>query len=203
MDKPWESVLRSRFHSPRPIAASPFSVGPVLMPSAARSRIWSPIATPPRGDSLAPLRLKMPNGRFWIGKSQPGSFADSTQLFSPASCVASKTIPDLVVVPLQLARAHRKPGRPPDVARLPHESERVLDLVRLQLGVGRALESREIRAVRRHAVVYRDAPGREAFGLGVVHAVHQAHQFAHHVAVEPRRPERIFGDLPARREDDE
>src|SRR6185436_5050527 len=148
MDKPWESVLRSRFHSPRPIAASPFSVGPVLMPSAARSRIWSPIATPPRGDSLAPLRLKMPNGRFWIGKSQPGWFADSTQLVSAGSCVASKAIPDLVVVLLQLARAEREPGRPPHVARLPHEGEGVLDLLRFQFRFTRPGVSGPIRPVR-------------------------------------------------------
>ena len=37
------------------------------MASAARSTIWSPIATPPRGASLVPLRLKMPNGLGAIG----------------------------------------------------------------------------------------------------------------------------------------
>ena len=45
------------FAKARRCAARPFSVGPVFRPSAARSRIWSPMATPPRGDSFAPLRL--------------------------------------------------------------------------------------------------------------------------------------------------
>src|SRR5687767_15999265 len=114
------------------MAASPLSVGPVFIPTAARSRIWSPIATPPRGFSDEFFRRKMPNGRFWIGKSQPGWLADSTQLFSAGSCVASKAIPDLVVVLLQLGRAHRELRRPPHVARLPHERERVFDLLRLE-----------------------------------------------------------------------
>jgi len=82
--------LRSFFHTGRPIAARPFSVGPLFTPSAARSKIWSPMATPARRASFEFLRLKMPNGRFWIGKSQPGAFADSTQLFKPGSCVSSK-----------------------------------------------------------------------------------------------------------------
>jgi len=73
----------------RPCAARPFSVGPVRTSSAARSRIRSPIATPPRGASVAPLRLKMPSGRFWIGKSLPGALADSTQLRACGSCVSS------------------------------------------------------------------------------------------------------------------
>src|SRR5688572_22478760 len=134
----------------------PFSVGPVLMSSAARSRIWSPIATPPRGDSVSPLRLKMPKGRFWIGKSQPGSFAVSTQLFRAGSCVASKAIPDLVVILLQLGRRERKRRGPPDVARLPHEGERVFDFSGFQFFATRFLVGRKIRTVGRHAVVDRD-----------------------------------------------
>ena len=46
-------------------------------------------------------------------------------------------------------------------------------------------------------------PGHEAVGLGVVGAADQPHEFAHHVAVEPRRPEGVLGDHPARREDHE
>ena len=57
--------------------------------------------------------------------------------------------------------------------------------------------------MRRHAVVDRDAAGQKAARLRVVDAVHEAHQLAHHVPVEPRRPEGVLGHLPARREDDE
>ena len=49
--------------------------------AAARSRIWSPMATPMRQASPArPTRRKRPNGRFWIGKSVSGVLADATQL---------------------------------------------------------------------------------------------------------------------------
>src|SRR2546422_4551069 len=48
------------------------------------------MATPARRASFEFLRLKMPNGRFWTGKSQPGAFADSTQLLRSGSCVSSK-----------------------------------------------------------------------------------------------------------------
>ena len=55
---------------------------------AARSRIWSPTAHPIRA-GRAPPRRKTPRGRFWTGKSVSGSFADSIQLRSDASCVPS------------------------------------------------------------------------------------------------------------------
>src|SRR5690606_41502503 len=120
----------------------PSSVGPVLRRRAARSDTWSPIAAPPRGACVEPLRRKMPKGRFWIGKSQPGSFADSTQLFRSGSCVASmaypsggnlhlsrisgllEAIPDLVVVLLQLGCAQGGSGGAEDVGRLPRSEER-------------------------------------------------------------------------------
>src|SRR5467141_514128 len=83
----------------------PFSVRPLFTPSAARSKIWSPMATPARGFSFEFFRLKMPNGRFWIGKSQPGAFADSTQLFRSGSCVSSKSgsEPDYAGLSLRIA----------------------------------------------------------------------------------------------------
>src|SRR3954471_16765920 len=168
----------------------------------------------------------MPNGRFWIGKSTSGALADSTQLRASGSCVSSsgmgrrcytnisyfvrnlsvmlrEAVPDAVVILLQLAQAERVLRRAEDVARLPHERERVIDLVRLEIGGGGFLARREVRALRRHAVVDGDAARQEAFGLGVVDAVHQSHQLAHHVAVEPRWPEGALGHQPARREDDE
>ena len=74
-----------------PCAAIPFSVGPVCTPSAARSRIWSPIATPPRAGSFA-LSRKMPKGRFWIGKSQPGCVRRLDPALERGSCVPSSFI---------------------------------------------------------------------------------------------------------------
>jgi hypothetical protein len=52
-----------------------------------RSRISSPIATPTRPGAEGDRR-NAPNGRFWIGKSQPGVLADCTQLRSRGSCVS-------------------------------------------------------------------------------------------------------------------
>ena len=66
-----------------------------------------------------------------------------------------------------------------------------------------ALEGRGVGAVAAHAVVQARAAGREAFRLGVVDAVDQAHELAHHVAMEPGRAEGVLGDHPARREDHE
>src|SRR5215813_10371093 len=37
----------------------------------------------------SPARRNRPNGRFWIGKSVAGSFAESTQLVNDGSCVSS------------------------------------------------------------------------------------------------------------------
>src|SRR5436190_12174823 len=85
--------LRRALHWERPAAARLFNVGPVLTPSAARSRIWSPMATPPLGSSEVLRLLKTPNGRFWIGKSPARSLAESTQLLSLGSCVRFKAIP--------------------------------------------------------------------------------------------------------------
>ena len=57
--------------------------------------------------------------------------------------------------------------------------------------------------VAAHAVVQAGAAGDEAFGLGVVFALDQAHELVHEVAVEPRRAEGVLGHHPARREDGE
>ena len=66
-----------------------------------------------------------------------------------------------------------------------------------------ALESLGIGAVAGHAVVQAGSAGNEAFGLGVVRAEDQAHEFVHQVAMEPRRAEGVLGNHPARREDGE
>ena len=54
--------------------------------------------------------------------------------------------------------------------------------------------------MRQHTIVQRDAAGRKPFGLRLVLAVNQPHEFAHDVHVVPRRTERMFGDLPTRPE---
>ena len=46
-------------------------------------------------------------------------------------------------------------------------------------------------------------PGTKAFGLGIVGAEDQAHEFVHQVAMEPRRTEGVLGDHPTRRKDRE
>ena len=66
-----------------------------------------------------------------------------------------------------------------------------------------AFQLADVGAVAGHQIVQAHAAGREAFGLGVIVAVDQPHALAHHVAVEPGRAERVLGDHPARREDDE
>ena len=84
-------ISRLRAASPHAAAASAARpVKPSAFDAAATSRTWSPIATPPRGE--APLGANTPNGRFWIGKSQPGAFADSTQLRLCGSWVSSSGI---------------------------------------------------------------------------------------------------------------
>jgi hypothetical protein len=58
----------------------------------------SPIATPARR-TLLRASLKMPNGRFWIEKSQAGSFAASIQLLRDASSVARRSLDAFIVAP--------------------------------------------------------------------------------------------------------
>ena len=64
----------------------------------------------------------------------------------------------------------------------------------------RPLERLGVGPVRAERVVQAGAAGHEPLGLGVVDAAHQPHELAHDVAVEPRRPERVLADQPARRE---
>src|SRR2546430_153945 len=69
------------------------------------------MATPARRASFEFLRLKMPNGRFWIGKSQPGAFADSTQLLKLGSCVSSKMGTDPIFLIWKIGVRARLRGR--------------------------------------------------------------------------------------------
>ena len=92
------TASRSAWRGAAPIPRNPFSPGPMQAPSAVcassssspascsarRSRMWSPIAIPPRGE---PARgLNTPRGRFWIGKSA-WPLAPGTQLINAASWV--------------------------------------------------------------------------------------------------------------------
>ena len=87
--------------------------------------------------------------------------------------------------------------------RLEHEGQRIVQTLRLELGGAGALVGFGVGSVARHAVVQAGAAGQEAFGLGIVLAADQAHELVHQIAVEPRRPERVLGHQPARREDGE
>ena len=110
----------------------------------------------------------------------------------------------MLVVMLPVRRLQRLPGRTQHRPRLEHEGHGVDDHIGFgQIGAACLFKGRRIRPMPAHAVVQRRAPGREAFGLGVVGAVHQAHEFAGHVAMEPRRPEGVLRHQPAWREDGE
>src|SRR5205814_9500005 len=63
-------------------------------------------------------------------------------------CPPFESVPDAVVVFLQLGGAQREAGGPPHPARLPHEGEGVLDLLRLELGRRGLVEGRAVRAVQ-------------------------------------------------------
>jgi len=73
-------VVRGAFPGFRGAATRAQPRSRAALAKAARSTMASPIATPPRGASPEPLRRNTPNGRFWIGNSQPSAFAASTQL---------------------------------------------------------------------------------------------------------------------------
>src|SRR5262245_31657599 len=50
------------------------------------------------------------------------------------------------------------------------------------------------------AIVQARPSGKESFGLCVVHAMNESHEFAHDVPVKPRWTERMLANQPARRE---
>src|SRR6266480_2430258 len=191
--------------------------------SVARSSTNSPIATPARGRGSAVV-LKMPKGRFWIGKCESGATSmkadrPDAAIMSAAGppqgancapsggsaaavaasvgvhiCAAGRGGPPLrlagevlrqpppavEVVLLPLRRLQREARGADDVAAFEHEGERVLDFLWLERAAARLLERRRIGPVTRHAVVQAGASRHEALRLGVVDAVHQAHELAHH-----------------------
>src|SRR6185312_3350080 len=103
--------------------------------------------------------------------------------------IPAEALPAGIVVLLQRRRLQGEGGRAADEARLEHESEHVVELMRLELGTARRLEDRDIGAVRRHAIMQAGATRQEARGLAVIDAVDEAHELVHDVAVEPGRPE--------------
>ena len=54
--------------------------------------IWSPMATPTRNRWGLPGTRNTPNGKFWIGKSLPGAWAEPTQLRSSGLWVSFSVI---------------------------------------------------------------------------------------------------------------
>jgi hypothetical protein len=60
--------------------------------AAATANTWSPIATPTVAAEPSPRGRKTPNGKFWIGKSQSGALALSTQLLRLASWVSLSSL---------------------------------------------------------------------------------------------------------------
>jgi len=111
--------------------------------------------------------------------------------------------PARVISRLQLRAFQGELGRAQHLAGLEHERHGVIDLVRRQVGVDGLGAGLAIRAVGAHATVQRCAARQEAFGLGVVGALDQAHVFVHQIAVKPRRTEGVLGHHPAWRENHE
>src|SRR5687767_15879378 len=105
-----------------------------------------------------------------------------------------KTLPGRVIGPLRMVE--RESRRTVGPAAFDHERHRALDLVRLQLSLAGALPAGDVRAVAGHQIVEAHSARRETVRLRVIIAIDQAHELAHHVAVEPGWPERVFGNHP-------
>ncbi len=85
---------------------------------------------------------------------------------------------------------------------LKHKGHRILETERRQLSLTLRKERVGIRTVRRHAAVQRSTSRKEAFGFGLVESFDHAHVLAHAVAMIVGRTEGLFGNDPARWEDD-
>ena len=104
-----------------------------------------------------------------------------------------EVLPALEIFTLQLRCFQRKLRRLDDGRRLEHEGHGIGHLAG-PAGVGRAgfRERVRIRSVAGHAVVQAGAARHEAFGLGIIGAVDQAHELAGHIAMKPRRAKSVF-----------
>src|SRR5580692_10308965 len=131
-----------------------------------------------------------------MGKSQPGSFADASQLFIPPPAsfhrwystpgwfgnpigrdkTLLQPLPAFEVFMLQDARIHGERSRTHGKLRLEHEGQRVAQILRPELGMTRTLKGLGVRSVTRHAVVQARSSRDESFGLGIVGAVDKAHE---------------------------
>src|SRR6202789_3562598 len=129
------------------------------------------MATPGRG--LPRASLKIPSGKFCTGKSG-GPAAVCTQLVRLGSCVSSIIIagwpwdsasyagfveaaPSAIIIRLQQRRLEREAGRPNEPAAFEHERHRVLEALRLEVGVDGFPVALQIGPVRRHFIVQRGA----------------------------------------------
>ena len=234
---PRDSASRSAPTRPAPSAISALSGGRRRSPPrrprrrrsrprvvrGARSSIWSPIATPPRSALVRAARRKTPNGRFWIGKSVPARWRDSTQLRSAGSwvslsvligaahgCAGSKCFvspcQQSLVVALQLRRL-RSASSVGRIAQRVSNMNAIVSVIAVGCERSRLLAFSNVSASGPCPLMQLCRTGaarHEALGLGVVHAVDQTHELARDVAVEPGRAERVLhGDQPARRKDHE
>src|SRR5436190_4267065 len=136
-----KTCCRNARRGPAPSAISGFRVGPEAAcaavaappannpaPSAARrSKIISPIATPPRGAASGAVRpggLNTPNGRFCSGNSV-WPFADATQLWRAWLWVSSIIAPSsetIWLAPICRGR-YRGRDRQPAARRLPYRED--------------------------------------------------------------------------------
>ncbi len=98
---------------------------------------------------------------------------------------------------------HGELRRAADEAGFEHEGERAFEFYRLQFGGAGAGEGLGVGTMAAHAVVQAGSAGGEAFGLGVIFALDEAHKLVHEVAVEPGRAEGVFSHDPAWGEDGE
>ena len=112
-------------------------------------------------------------------------------------------LPAGVVLVLQGGCVHGKFCGAADKAGFEHEGEGAFKFDGFEIGSAGSFEGLGVGAVAGHAGVERCTSGDEAFCLGVVFALDEAHELVHEVAVEPGRSEGVFGDDPARWEDDE
>src|SRR5262249_14856726 len=114
-----------------------------------------------------------------------------------------ESIPARAIVLLQKRRLQSEARRPDDIAALEHEGKGVVELLWREGRIHRALERIGIGSVTGHAIVEARAARHETLALRVVGSANESHELAHHVAMEPRRPEAVLCDHPAWRKDHE
>src|SRR5450830_2118568 len=110
--------------------------------------------------------------------------------------------PALVILFLQCWCGQRKACRLDHLTCLQHERHGVVDLAWMTgVDLTGLLESGAVGTVSGHAIVQAGAARAKACRLGIILAMDESHELAGDVAMEPGRPESIFGRQPARRKD--